>query len=114
MAKRLNLQVESDDNVIKQKNQVPCPDFLTKEKLCIYMKRGLTIDDDAKLLASLHSSGYKAKPERALVFTVEAWDVNCPQHIQQRFTMEELQPEFDKLNNRIKELEDELSQVIKE
>jgi predicted pyridoxine 5'-phosphate oxidase superfamily flavin-nucleotide-binding protein len=71
------------------------------------------IVNDAKLLASLHSSEYKAKPERAIIFTVEAWDVNCPQHIQQRFSMEELKPEFDKLNNRIKELETEISQLKK-
>ena len=31
-----------------------------------------------------------AHPERALVFTVEAWDVNCPQHITPRYTVEEL------------------------
>jgi predicted pyridoxine 5'-phosphate oxidase superfamily flavin-nucleotide-binding protein len=69
------------------------------------------IDNDSKLLEKLHSTEYKAKPERAIVFTVEAWDVNCPQHIQQRFTMEELKPEFDKLNNRIKELESQLNEV---
>ena len=26
--------------------------------------------------------------ERAMIFTVEAWDVNFPQHILQRFTLE--------------------------
>ncbi len=29
--------------------------------------------------------GYKARPEQAIVFTVDAWDENCPQHIPQRF-----------------------------
>ena len=28
---------------------------------------------------------YKARPEQAIVFTVEAWDENCSQHIPQRF-----------------------------
>ena len=29
--------------------------------------------------------GYKARPEQAILFTVSAWDANCPQHIPQRF-----------------------------
>jgi hypothetical protein len=65
MAKRLNLQVESDDNVIKQKNQVPSPDFLTKELLCAYMQKGLAIDDAAKLcgISAYMLSVYRSDPE---------------------------------------------------
>lgn len=36
--------------------------------------------------------GYKARPERAVVITVEGFDWNCPQHIPVRLTMEELDP----------------------
>ena len=70
------------------------------------------VDNDPELLAQLHSSDYKAKPERAIVFNVEAWDVNCPQHIQQRFTMEELKPEFNKLKNKIIDLESQLKGAL--
>ena len=31
-----------------------------------------------------------ARPERAILFTVEAWDVNCTQHITARFTESEI------------------------
>ena len=47
------------------------------------------VEDDADLLAGLVDADYEARPERALVFHVEAWDVNCPQHITPRFTQEE-------------------------
>ena len=87
-------------------------DYPTRTRMKIW-GTAKVVENDATLLAQLHSADYKAKPERAIVFTVEAWDVNCPQHIQQRFTMEELKPEFDKLNNRIKELETEISQLKK-
>jgi len=70
------------------------------------------VDNDPELLERLHSSDYKAKPERAILFNIEAWDVNCPQHIRQRFTMEELKPEFDKLKNRIVELESQLKEAL--
>ena len=43
------------------------------------------VEDDADLVASLMPVGYKARPEQAIVFTVQAWDENCPQHIPQRF-----------------------------
>ena len=42
------------------------------------------VDDDPALVARLHDADYKAQPEQAIVFTVEAWDVNCPQHITPR------------------------------
>jgi hypothetical protein len=32
---------------------------------------------------------YKAKPERVILFHIDAWDVNCPQHIKRRYTVEE-------------------------
>jgi hypothetical protein len=38
---------------------------------------------------------YDAKLERAIVFHIEAWDSNCPQHITPRYTVEELGPQSD-------------------
>jgi predicted pyridoxine 5'-phosphate oxidase superfamily flavin-nucleotide-binding protein len=43
------------------------------------------VEDDAEFIAALMPAGYKARPDQAIVFTVEAWDENCPQHIPQRF-----------------------------
>ena len=48
------------------------------------------VEDDQELLTQLVDSEYTARPERALVFTVKAWDLNCPQHITPRYTVEEL------------------------
>jgi len=43
------------------------------------------VEGDAELTASLMPAGYKARPEQAILFTVQAWDENCSQHIPQRF-----------------------------
>ena len=43
------------------------------------------VESDAKLLAKLMPEGYRARPEQAIVFDVNAWDANCPQHIPRRF-----------------------------
>jgi predicted pyridoxine 5'-phosphate oxidase superfamily flavin-nucleotide-binding protein len=42
------------------------------------------------LLARLADPGYPARVERAILFTVEAWDANCSQHITARFTEAEI------------------------
>jgi hypothetical protein len=69
----------------------------------------LVADEDADLLARLSPAGYKAKPQRVLVFTVAAWDANCSQHIVQRVTADDLAPAIGKLHARIAELEAEVA-----
>lgn len=39
------------------------------------------VTDDPDLCASLATSGYQARVEQAIIFTVRAWDWNCSQHI---------------------------------
>ena len=48
------------------------------------------VEDDEALLGSLVDPDYGARPERAIVFTITAWDRNCPQHITPRYTVEEM------------------------
>ena len=48
--------------------------------------RVMELKDDPALAGKLALPGYRAKPERAFVITVDAFDWNCPQHITQRFT----------------------------
>ncbi len=50
---------------------------------------------------------YHARPQRVLVFHVKAWDINCTQHITQRFTLEQVNEASGNLRNRIQELEAE-------
>ncbi|MEO3414135.1 pyridoxamine 5'-phosphate oxidase family protein [Roseovarius sp. CAU 1744] len=48
--------------------------------------------DDPDLLERLSDDQYRARPERAVVITIEGLDWNCPQHLPVRLTVEELQP----------------------
>lgn len=66
------------------------------------------IFDDEELLDSLSDSSYRARLERAMIFTVDAWDANCPQHIKQRFTSEDIDKITKPLLSKIKELEEKL------
>jgi predicted pyridoxine 5'-phosphate oxidase superfamily flavin-nucleotide-binding protein len=69
--------------------------------------RARVIEDDAALVAKLFDDGYKARPERAILFTLEAWDVNCSSHIVARYTEHQLEEFFTAVRARIAELEAE-------
>jgi hypothetical protein len=62
------------------------------------------------LLERLRDPDYPGKVERAIVFTVEAWDINCPLHIHKRFSQREVRPVIEHLQRRISELEAQLAQ----
>ena len=69
--------------------------------------RARVIEDDAALVEKLFDAGYKARPERAILFTIEAWDVNCSQHIVARFTETEIEQAFEAVKAKIAELQAE-------
>ena len=60
------------------------------------------VEGDAPLLARLMPSGYQAKPEHVIVFTVTAWDANCPQHIPVRFDAARVKDALDRRDARIR------------
>jgi predicted pyridoxine 5'-phosphate oxidase superfamily flavin-nucleotide-binding protein len=63
-------------------------------------------DDLARLLPLLGEPGGKP-PEFAVVFTLVAWDENCPRHITRRFSEERVAAALQSLRARIAELEAE-------
>ncbi len=65
------------------------------------------VEDDPELLDQVVDADCHARPQRVLVFHVKAWDINCTQHITQRFTLEQVNEASGNLRNRIQELEAE-------
>jgi len=63
--------------------------------------------EDPELVAQLMPEGYRARGEQAVVFTIEAYDVNCPQHIPQMVFAEDVAEIVTDLRKRIGELEAE-------
>src|SRR5262245_6102978 len=63
------------------------------------------VEDDAELLERLRDPDYPGTVERAIVFTIGAWDINCPQHIHQRYADRRIKPVIEGLKARIAELE---------
>ena len=71
--------------------------------------RARAVEGDAALMAALALPGYRARPERAILIELEAWDVNCRQHIQPRYDEATLGRVVEKLTARIAELEAEVA-----
>jgi predicted pyridoxine 5'-phosphate oxidase superfamily flavin-nucleotide-binding protein len=67
-------------------------DYINRQRLKI-LSRARVVDSDSEpdLIEQLRDPDYRAKLERGLVFEIEAFDWNCPQHITPRFTEAELQ-----------------------
>jgi len=65
------------------------------------------VADDPELTARLFPDTYRARPEQAIVFDVEAWDINCPQHIPQMLFAEDVEAIVTTLKARIAQLEAE-------
>lgn len=64
-----------------------------------------------ELIDNLRMPDYKAKIERAMTLHVEAYDWNCPQHITQRYTLDEIQHALKPLTEHIRNLEAEIYEL---
>ena len=69
------------------------------------------VEGDAERTAELMPASYKARPEQIILFTVGAWDANCPQHIPQRLEAAEVAAALAQRDRRIAELEAELAAI---
>ncbi|MEM8866377.1 MAG: pyridoxamine 5'-phosphate oxidase family protein [Planctomycetota bacterium] len=68
------------------------------------------VDDDQELIAQLADPAYPAAPERAFVFDIEAWDINCPQHIHRRYPAAAVNAKIQALEAEIAELKQRLGE----
>jgi hypothetical protein len=73
--------------------------------------RAKVVENNPELMALLMPSGYRARGEQVILFAIEAWDVNCPQHIPQLIDAAEVAVAFEKLQTQIAELEGEIAQL---
>jgi uncharacterized protein len=66
------------------------------------------VEGDAELTAPLMPPDYGARPEQVILFAVSAWNVNCSQHIPQRFDAADVAAALAERGQRIAALEAEL------
>lgn len=69
------------------------------------------VEADAALAALLMPPGYPARLEQAVLFQVEAWDVNCPQHIPQKLDAADVAAALHDLQARLDAAEAESARL---
>ncbi len=67
------------------------------------------VSNDPALITELMPEFYRAQGEQVVLFEIEAWDVNCPQHIPQKIDAADVAAALALRDARIAELEAELA-----
>lgn len=80
-------------------------DYPNKRRVKILGRaKTVEVSDDPGLTEQLMVEGYRARPERAMMIAIEAFDWNCPQHIPQRLTVEEFEDQLAPIRAQMSEL----------
>jgi predicted pyridoxine 5'-phosphate oxidase superfamily flavin-nucleotide-binding protein len=81
-------------------------DYANRRRIKIW-GRARVVEGDADMVAKLMPQDYEARIQQVIVFDIEAWDINCPQHIAQKFDAAEVESALQRLQLRVAELEAE-------
>ncbi|HET9058120.1 MAG TPA: pyridoxamine 5'-phosphate oxidase family protein [Chitinophagaceae bacterium] len=105
-----NMQYITVGNLATNKNvALIMVDYPARARLKILARAEvIELKDDPSLYELLDPGDYKFKPERMMVFHIEAYDWNCPQHITPRYTVDEIEDAFSGQRNYIAKLEAEV------
>lgn len=83
-------------------------DYSTRQRIKLW-GTARVVEDDPELVARLMPPNYKARGEQAILFHVDTWDANCPQHIPLRFDPADVARALEQRDQRIAELETEIA-----
>jgi predicted pyridoxine 5'-phosphate oxidase superfamily flavin-nucleotide-binding protein len=78
-------------------------DYAQRQRIKIW-GRATVVEGDEALLEQVMPEGYAARPERVIVFNVEAWDANCPQHIPQKIDAADVRAALATLEAQVRAL----------
>ena len=106
-----NRQYISSGNLVENpKAHLFLIDYATRQRIKLW-GTARVVEDDKTLIARLMPANYRAKSEQAILFTVAAWDANCPQHIPQRLEAGDVAKALQSRDRKIAELEAEISRL---
>jgi predicted pyridoxine 5'-phosphate oxidase superfamily flavin-nucleotide-binding protein len=111
---RGNMQFISVGNIATNHNiSLIMVDYPARTRLKIYAKAYVVeLADDPVLYQSLDLEAYEFRPERMMVFNIEAYDWNCPQHITPRYTVEEIRELYASQQEHIEHLTGQVKNLL--
>ena len=108
---RGNLQFVSAGNAAgNDRASIIVMDYARRRRLKLlgHLRFVAVAEADPVLVRQIELPGYRARVERVALIDVAAFDWNCPQHITQRFTLDQVEEAAKPLRDRIAALEEEL------
>ena len=106
-----NRQFISTGNLIENpKVQLFLMDYARRRRVKVW-GTARVVEGDAELVTRLMPADYRARAEQAIVLTVTAWDVNCPQHIPSLLPAAEVQRVMAEKDLKIATLEAEVARL---
>lgn len=104
-----NRQYITQGNLIENpKAHLFLMDYTYRQRVKIWGEARV-VEGDSQLAEQLFPQGYKARVEQVILFTVTAWDVNCPQHIPQLIDAAAVQALLAEKDRKIAELESRIA-----
>jgi predicted pyridoxine 5'-phosphate oxidase superfamily flavin-nucleotide-binding protein len=85
-------------------------DYVSRRRIKVW-GTAQVVEGDEALLRRLMPTGYRARPEQVMLFSDGAWDVNCPQHVPQRFEAADVEAAIESRDQRIAALEAEVKRL---
>jgi hypothetical protein len=85
-------------------------DYANRQRVKIWGTARVT--EDPEIIARLMPEDYRARPEQAILFTLEAWDANCPQHIPLKLDARDVAAALADRDARIATLEAEIARLM--
>ena len=82
-------------------------DYMRRRRVKIWGRARIV--EDEQLLSQLRPAQGTSAAEHVIVFEIEAWDRNCPQHIPQLIPIEDVEAAIGKLQQRVQQLEAQLA-----
>lgn len=85
-------------------------DYTNRQRIKIW-GTARVVEDDAQLAQQLMPVDYKAQAQQVIVFTVKAWDANCPKHIPVRYEAADVKKALDARDATITQLQAEVARL---
>lgn len=85
-------------------------DFAQRRRIKIWGEAEV-VESNLPLTADLLPQDYRARAEQVILFTVAAWNENCPQHIPQRLEAADVAAALAERDARIAALQEQLARV---
>ncbi|WP_024930759.1 pyridoxamine 5'-phosphate oxidase family protein [Methylophilus sp. OH31] len=92
------------------KAQLFLMDYANAQRIKIWGEAKV-VTGDSDLAARVSSPDYQARVERVIVFTIKAWDANCPKHIPKLLKVEDVIPAIQARDQKIAALEARLKEL---